>query len=324
MNPSAALIRGSILLLFLQVAQCFKKGGFQPQRRVYTMTSNENYMPAEQWLKQGLASAMLAGFLGMQIAGPANAIISLPPVPMVKEMERAAVNQLLSEEELALQESGNFILPFYKEKDYDTTRIVTDNQLQDAKKRIQALQPYLDEIERYLFAEEYRYLGGFFGVFAEQEDALVALIDGLFPSASPADTSAREAMEYEARAMFLALEDLREAAKDRQEKKAKGSFVALAKAYDRFLKAGNLIAYADPLVSTEPLYTQYDILDIDEKTRPKPQDKVIFVRGPDKGRTGTLLTLDKAKKQATVKLDSLKELREAPADYVAKQLTTRK
>ncbi|CAM9848179.1 unnamed protein product [Heterosigma akashiwo] len=183
MNPSAALIRGSILLLFLQVAQCFKKGGFQPQRRVYTMTSNENYMPAEQWLKQGLASAMLAGFLGMQIAGPANAIISLPPVPMVKEMERAAVNQLLSEEELALQESGNFILPFYKEKDYDTTRIVTDNQLQDAKKRIQALQPYLDEIERYLFAEEYRYLGGFFGVFAEQEDALVALIDGLFPSA---------------------------------------------------------------------------------------------------------------------------------------------
>jgi len=44
------------------------------------------------------------------------------------------------------------------------------------------------------------------------------------------------------------------------------------------------------------------------------------VRGPDKGRTGVLLSTDSDSKSGVVKLDYIKEVREVPLEYVMKQM----
>jgi hypothetical protein len=61
-------------------------------------------------------------------------------------------------------------------------------------------------------------------------------------------------MQYEAQNIFLALDDLNQAARYKRVKPAEKSYVKLALAYDRFLKAGGLVTY-DPITSTEPFYS---------------------------------------------------------------------
>ena len=66
------------------------------------------------------------------------------------------------------------------------------------------------------------------------------LIDLSFPMPSAADLQAMKAMKYEAQQMFLALDDLSEAARFKESENAEQAYVRLAIAYDRFLKAGDL------------------------------------------------------------------------------------
>jgi hypothetical protein len=116
-----------------------------------------------------------------------------------------------------------------------------------------------DEIERDLFDDTHDWvrLGKYVGVFVEQEDAFVDLIDGTHPSSSPPDASAREAMQFEAQSMFVALEDLSAAAKGQKVKSAQRAYADLAWAYDRFLKAGDMYLAYDPITSTEIFYKDF-------------------------------------------------------------------
>lgn len=54
----------------------------------------------------------------------------------------------------------------------------------------------LDQVEEDIFAKQWKYLPGFLGVFQEQEDAFIKLIEGLYPSDSVADKSSRGALRY--------------------------------------------------------------------------------------------------------------------------------
>lgn len=53
-----------------------------------------------------------------------------------------------------------------------------------------------DQVEEDIFAKQWKYLPGFLGVFQEQEDAFIKLIEGLYPSDSVADKSSRGALRY--------------------------------------------------------------------------------------------------------------------------------
>mmetsp|Transcript_7091 Transcript_7091/g.9493 ORF Transcript_7091/g.9493 Transcript_7091/m.9493 type:complete len:335 (-) Transcript_7091:592-1596(-) len=320
----ALLIVGCFIILqACQEIFAFKIQNIKIANQFHTrVTPSSKSVEEGSSLQKQIGSVFLGLWVGSQTCSSEVLALTSPPVPEVKSMGRANVNELLLEEELGIEEAGSFFLPFYKSKDFEVVS-VSPNQLKDATERIKALQPYLDEIERYIFAEQYKYLGGFLGVFAEQENAFVQLIDGLFPSDSPADESARSAMQYEAQRIFLALDDLRDAARDGQDRKVKSSYIALAKAYDRFLKAGSMTLFYDPVVSTEPLYDSLEVGDriiFDQRTKPKVQDQVILVRGPDKGRTGVLLSTDSDSKSGVVKLDYIKEVREVPLEYVMKQM----
>jgi len=84
-------------------------------------------------------------------------------------------------------------------------------------------------------------------------------------------------------------------------------------------KTADLVPQYDPIVSTESLYkdTPLSALQYDTKTKPKVQDSILVIAGPDKGRAGVLLAIEK--ESAIIKLDS-RELKVLDFVKIAKQL----
>ena len=163
--------------------------------------------------------------------------------------------------------------------------------------------------------------------FADQEASFADLIDGLFPAEDPLDTVAREALSFEARSIFLNLEELREAVSNRQDREAVKAYARLLLSYDHFLKAGDLYPTYDPITSTEVFYsgtkTPSGSLRWDTKRVPGPRDRVLFKRGPDMGKTGMVLDVD-SDNVAIVKLDTdgkaYQEVKSVKLDLIGKTL----
>lgn len=165
-------------------------------------------------------------------------------------------NQVLLQEKLLQASKTDKKVPSFNNLP-DGTKI-TGKEVKDSIARIRVLQAYLDEVERDIFNKEWKYVPGFIGVFGEQEEAFVKLIEGLYPTTSVSDRSSREALSYEAKKMFIELDNLREAAKYKRTNLAQKSYVNIALSYDRFLKAGDLYTAYDPITSTEPFFANIE------------------------------------------------------------------
>lgn len=177
--------------------------------------------------------------------------------------------------------------------------------LRAAQEKVLTLAAYLDELERSIIRREWRSAMVYAYTFAEQDGAFVALIDGLFPSDDALDGATREALTYEAREMFLAVDSVLDAAKKADFLEAQRSYSKLVLNYDHFLKAGSLYPTYDPITSTEIFFrsTPLEALRFDQQTRPQLLDEVLILGGPDMGKTGVVLWLRGDGKTAVVKLD---------------------
>jgi len=165
------------------------------------------------------------------------------------------------------------------------------SEIATARRKIAALKPYMDEIERYIFTNDYEPLRAFLNVFSQQEDSFVKTIDGVASRGTADAIAAAEAMEHEAKQLFLALDEIRKAATLEKPSGLKKGYIKLALAYDRYLKASDNLPGYDKIVSTEKYFANIpdEWLVFDTEKKPEPQDPVIFIEGPDKGRTGVLL-----------------------------------
>lgn len=162
-----------------------------------------------------------------------------------------------------------------------------EKEIEDSMQRVLVLQAYLDEAERDLFAKDWENLQVYIYTFAEQENAFATLIQQLFPNNDELDAAAREALSFEAKSMFLYLDDLREAAKDHSFKLAQSAYAKLLLSYDRFLKAGGLYPTYDPITSTEVFFrgTPLETLRFDKTSRVQVLDQVVLISGPDMGES---------------------------------------
>lgn len=162
----------------------------------------------------------------------------------------------------------------------------SQKEIEDAILRVLTLQAYLDEAERDLFSREWENLQVYLYTFAEQESSFATLIEQLFPNNDDLDKSAREALSFEAKSMFLSLDELREAAKDRVFKSAQRAYSRLLLSYDRFLKAGGLYPTYDPITSTAIFFegTPLETLKFDKKSKVQVLDQVVLIAGPDMGK----------------------------------------
>ena len=177
-----------------------------------------------------------------------------------------------------------------------------EKELADARERVLTLKAYLDEVERDLFTKNWANLQVYIYTFADQETSFATLIDNLFPNNDPLDTAAREALSFEAQSMFLALDDLREAAKDAKFKTAQRAYSRLILSYDRFLKAGDLYPTYDAITSTEIFFTNTPKDTLKYSTeKVQVLDSIVLTSGPDMGKQGTIIMIDGP--NAVIKLD---------------------
>jgi len=223
----------------------------------------------------------------------------------LEEYEMVSAKQAL--DEIRLGGTGPKSLMERLRKDLRTAArggpVVSKKQVDVSREIVLTLKAYLDEAERDLFSKNWENLQVYLYTFADQEEAFANLIDGLFPSTDRLDATAREAMSFEAQTMFLALDDLREAAKDGREKAAQNAYSKLLLSYDRFLKAGDLYPTYDPITSTAIFFanTPSSTLRFDAKAKVQVLDRVLLTSGPDMGKTATVINIDNS--NAVIKLD---------------------
>ena len=198
-----------------------------------------------------------------------------------------------------------------------------EKELADARERVLTLKAYLDEVERDLFSKNWANLQVYIYTFADQETSFATLIDNLFPNNDQLDKAAREALSFEAQSIFLALDDLREAAKDAKFKTAQRAYSRLILSYDRFLKAGDLYPTYDAITSTEIFFTNTpkDTLKYSED-KVQVLDTIVLKSGPDMGKQGTIIMIDGP--NAVVKLDrdgkAYQEVKYVKLEIIAKAL----
>lgn len=198
-----------------------------------------------------------------------------------------------------------------------------EKELADARERVLTLKAYLDEVERDLFEKNWENLQVYIYTFADQENAFAILIDNLFPNNDLLDKAAREALSFEAQSMFLALDDLREAAKDAKFKTAQRAYSRLILSYDRFLKAGDLYPTYDAITSTEIFFmnTPKDTLRY-SADKVQVLDTVVLTSGPDMGKQATVIMIDGP--NAVIKLDkdgkAYQEVKYVKLEIIAKAL----
>lgn len=180
---------------------------------------------------------------------------------------------------------------------------ISSKDIDLAAEKVLTLKAYLDEAERDLFEKHWDNVKVYLFTFSEQEDSFAILIDNLFPNDDELDKTAREAMSFEAKSMYLAVDDLMDAAKDERFETAHNAYAKLLLSYDRFLKAGNLYPTYDVITSTEIFYADIpkDELKFDSTSKVEVQDKAVLTSGPDMGKTCTVIYIDGDK--AVVKLD---------------------
>ena len=214
------------------------------------------------------------------------------------------------------------------EKDIEKGGLTSEQEriLNNCRERVLTLKAYLDEAERDLFSRNWQNLQIYLYTFADQEDAFVGLINGLFPNNDPLDGAARQALSFEAQSMFLNLDDLREAAKIGNVPKATKAYANLLLSYDRFLKAGDLYDTYDPITSTAIFFRDQPMstLKFDKGARVQVYDNVLLLGGPDMGKTGTVINIEEG--NAVVKLDkdgkAYQEVKQVQLDTLAKAIET--
>ena len=202
------------------------------------------------------------------------------------------------------------------------------NVIDLARDKVLTLKAYLDEAERDLLLRNWDQLAVYLYTFTEQESSFAALIDGLFPADDILDNSARTALTFEAQSMFLTLEEFKDAARNKEIDASSKAYARLLLSYDRFLKAGDLYPTYDPFTSTEIFFTATKTpegsLRYDSNRVPQTLDRVLFKKGPDMGKTGTVLDIDD-RTSAIVKLDKdgkdYQEVKVVKLDFLGKTLS---
>lgn len=264
-------------------------------------------------------------FIGLSICISTICVADVTPtyaINLKKEID--SYQKVLSE---PIEKDGNSLLPQNINRDLEAYKplgkVIPDNLLDESRERVLSIKPYLDEIERDVFRKNWFRIPNYLYVLGEQDDAFGALIDGLYPASDELDSSARSALIFEAKTMFLSLDELREAVRDQLPQSAQNAYIQLLLGYDRFLKAGNLYPVYDPITSTEVFFKgkfSRESLRFDSKLKPTLLDQVLLIAGPDMGKTAKVLSI--TGKNAVVKLDfnglPYQEVKVIKMDWLAK------
>jgi hypothetical protein len=123
-----------------------------------------------------------------------------------------------------------------------------------SEKKINVIKVYIDEAERNLFAQRWDRLQAYLLTLSERDKDFALLISQLFPNDDDLDGVAREALSFEAKSFFLALDDLKTATRDEDYPFAESSYAKMLLSYDRFLKVCNFSSLMQLVAALSLLY----------------------------------------------------------------------
>ena len=172
--------------------------------------------------------------------------------------------------------------------------------------RLRAVDTELDNIQEDIFKEpaDWDVIAVYPKVLRAYSTLFTAYTDRAFPSDTAVDKALRYALRYEVGAFYGGVQEFEQALAKKSARQAQRSFARMSLAYDHYLKAGDLYLEYDEVdyENTEAAYRNPVYAEL-AKTKlnyvapsleaPGLQDEIILLKGPDKGRKGTVLWISK-------------------------------
>ena len=202
--------------------------------------------------------------------------------------------------------------------------------------RLKAVDTELEYVQEDIFRDpvDWEVLAVAPKVFRAFAPLFTAYTDRAYPTSDPIDESLRIALRYEVGAFFTGVKELENAIQEKKIRNAQRAFAKMSLSYDRFLKAGDLYVEGGDDAGLS-LINVRDSIESDSKLSfiapsieaPGLTDEIVLLRGPDKGRKGTVLWISKGvgsnADKVIVKLDAVpgltaKEVKSYPYSLVAK------
>lgn len=206
------------------------------------------------------------------------------------------------------------------------------------RRRLRSISRDLDKLQEDVFSEDYDSVLEYKPVLQKYVPLFTEYTDSVFPGDSAAGRASRVAMRYEVGKFYGAIDRLDKAARQKSLEPMQKAFADMSLAFDRYVKAGDLYAGIDPIVSTELFYqgiSDNSLKYLSPLTfPPQIKDPILLIAGPDKGRTGVMIgkefATDGSRERpvnAFIKfdggigegVDKLQEIKLVPYGYVAKQ-----
>lgn len=198
-------------------------------------------------------------------------------------------------------------------------------------RKIRRVCVIMDELQRDLMQERWDLVEQYPAQLRSYVPVFTAYTDESFASDDvPSNKGLQVALRYEVGRFFGSLERLKQATGRKDLNEAYLAYASMAIHFDRYLRAGNLYTYVDPLVSTEALFEKIpdqSLVYVDpKKDPPEIRDLVVLTRGPDKGKTGIVIGIFPDTKNVVVKLDRyqkvgpVREIKVVKPDWAGKRL----
>jgi solute carrier family 25 (mitochondrial S-adenosylmethionine transporter), member 26 len=212
--------------------------------------------------------------------------------------------------------------------------------------RLRNFELELDNLQKDLYKDDvdWEVIRTYPKSFRAYTSLYTAYTDRAFPSSSDVDVALRYALRYEVANVFNGVKSLEDAAAVERQRSAQRAFAEISLAYDHYLKAGDLYTtyeeanceileggvtvpecwtYKETLLNYDRIPSESYIAPGIES--PGINDEVVVLKGPDKGRTGTVLWISKGatldNSNVIIKLDldtSHQEIRIYPYQFLAK------
>jgi len=210
-------------------------------------------------------------------------------------------------------------------------RVKPNKRLGGLPNRIYDVCRILDELQRDLMQERWDLVENYPARLRSYVPVFTAYTDAAFPSDAPSDKSYRVELRYEVGRMFSSLGRLSKAVEKRALDDSYVNYSDVSVHFDRYLRAGNLYTYEQPIKSTEALYNDVKesqlIYSDPKKDAAEVRDLIVLCRGPDKGKTGIVIGIYRdGSDTCAVKLDKLRsyydirEIRVVPRLWAAKRI----
>lgn len=172
--------------------------------------------------------------------------------------------------------------------------------------RLRSVDIELDNIQEDIFKEpaDWDVIAVYPKVLRAYSSLFTAYTDRAFPSETAVDKALRYALRYEVGAFYGGVQEFEQAVAKKSARQSQRSFARMSLAYDHYLKAGDLYLEYDEVdfENTEiayrnPVYAELSKMKLNyvapSLDAPGLQDEIILLKGPDKGRKGTVLWISK-------------------------------